>query len=128
MSIQLDHSIVSVRDKRASAELLAFLLGVPWGESATGRFTPVFVNDQLTLEFDETHAVPPLQHYCFKVSEEEFDAIFSRISDKGIRYRSSPSGPVDMKINTRNSGKNIYWDEPDGVVWEILTVSYARQS
>lgn len=125
MSVELDHAIVSVPDKKAAAKLLAQLLDVPWGETSAGRFAPVYVNEGLTLEFDETDKRLSVQHFCFRVSEEAFDAIFSRIADAGIEYRSSPLGPVDMKVNERNGGRNIYWDA-DGVVWEILTVSYAR--
>jgi hypothetical protein len=128
MSVELDHAIVSVPDKRAAAELLAHLLGVPWEESGTGRFTPVYVNHGLTLDFDEADEPLPVQHFCFRVSEEEFEGILARIRGKGIDYRSTPHGPVDMEVNTRNSGRNIYWEKPEGVVWEVLTVSYARQS
>lgn len=32
MRIELDHTIVPAADRRASAELLASLLGVPWSE------------------------------------------------------------------------------------------------
>jgi hypothetical protein len=41
MSVQLDHLIVPARDRNASAELLATLLGVPWAESDVGPFSPV---------------------------------------------------------------------------------------
>jgi len=34
---------------------------------------------------------------------------------------------VDMRINTEHGGRIVYWSEPDGHVWEALTVSYARQ-
>lgn len=127
MSVELDHAIVSVRDKRAAAELLAYVLDVPWEDSGAGQFTPVYVNGGLTLEFTEAEGLLPVQHFCFRVSTEEFDEIFRRIEQKGIEYRSSPHGPVDMKVNRRNSGLNIYWEGPKGVVWEILTVSYARK-
>jgi len=127
MGVELDHAIVQVRDKRAAAELLAHLLGVPWEESGSGRFTPVYVNDGLTLDFDEADGASAVQHFCFRVSEEDFDGILARIRANGIEYRSTPHGPVDREINTRNGGRNIYWEAPAGVVWEILTVSYARQ-
>ncbi len=127
MSVELDHAIVSVRNKKAAAELLAYLLDVPWEESGIGRFAPVYVNDGLTLDFDEADGSLPAQHFCFRVSEEEFDGILARIKGKGIDYRSTPHGPVDMKINLSNGGRNIYWEKPEGVVWEILTVSYARK-
>jgi predicted lactoylglutathione lyase len=32
---------------------------------------------------------------------------------------------MDMKIDPQYG--NIYWNEPDGHMWEILTISYARQ-
>jgi catechol 2,3-dioxygenase-like lactoylglutathione lyase family enzyme len=127
MTIHLDHIIVPARDRVASAELLATLLGVPWEKSASiGPFTPVFVNEGLTLDFDQVEGDIPLQHYCFRVSPVEFDAIFERIKAAGLPYRSGPHGPADMKINTHGGGRGVYWDQPDGHVWEILTVSYAR--
>ena len=32
-----------------------------------------------------------------------------------------------MRINTEYGGRMVYWNEPDGHQWEMLTVSYARQ-
>ena len=31
-----------------------------------------------------------------------------------------------MTINTRLGGRNVYWNDANGHIWEILTVSYAR--
>jgi hypothetical protein len=126
MTIQLDHFIVSSRNKAASAKLLGELLGVPWAAAAgPGPFAPVYLNDGLTLDFIETDEPFPVEHYCFRVGEEEFDSILGRIKAAGIKYRSTVRGPVDMKINPELG--NIYWNEPDGHQWEMLTVSYARQ-
>lgn len=127
MSVQLDHAIVPVRNSKAAAELLATLLGVPWAPSGAGPFCPVYVNDGLTLDFDQTDDPFPVLHYCFRVSESEFDKIMARLRAKGIEYRSTPHGPIDMKINTQHGGRIVYWNQPDGHVWEALTVSYARQ-
>ena len=104
MSVQLDHAIIPVRDRRAAAELLAYLLDVPWAESGVGPFSPVYVNDGLTLDFDQADGSYPVQHYCFRVSEEWFDGIIARIRARGIEYRSTPHGPVDMEINTQHGG------------------------
>jgi hypothetical protein len=127
VSIQLDHVIVPARDRRASAELLATLLGVPWSESGVGPFCPVYVNEGLTLDFDQADGPVPIQHYCFRVSEAEFDGIVERIKARRIEYRSTPHGPADMQINIQHGGRIVYWTEPDGHVWEALTVSYARE-
>lgn len=126
MSIQLDHVMVPARDKKTAAERLAMLLGVPWAESGAGPFCAVYVNDGLTLDFDQAEGPFPIQHYCFRVSEAEFDGILARIRASGIEYRSTPHGPVDMQVNTQHGGRIVYWSEPDGHVWEALTVSYAR--
>lgn len=127
MSIELDHAIVPSRNRRASAELLAYLLGVTSAEFGVGPFCPVYVNKGLTLDFDQAEGSFPIQHYCFRVSEDEFDGILARIRAKGIDYRSTPHGPVDARVNTQHGGRIVYWSEPDGHVWEALTVSYARQ-
>ena len=127
MSVQLDHTMVPSRDRKAAAELLGTLLGVPWSESAVGPFCAVYVNEGLTLDVDQVDDSFPVQHYCFRVSEAEFDGIVTRIKACGIEYRSTPHGPADMQINTQHGGRIVYWSEPDGHVWEALTVSYARQ-
>jgi hypothetical protein len=126
MTIELDHVIVSARNKIASARLLADLLGVPWSESGAGPFAPVYVNDGLTLDFIETDEAFPVEHFCFRVTPEAFDAILARIQAAGIAYRSRVRGPVDRKIDPEYG--NVYWNEPEGHQWEMLTVSYARRA
>jgi hypothetical protein len=128
MAVQLDHFIVPCRDQIASAKLLAGLLDVPWAETTLGPFSPVYLNDGLTLDFQQTDEAYPVAHYCFRVSQEQFDAILARIQAAAIPYRSSVGGPMDMKINKDYGGDMIYWNEPDGHQWEMLTVSYARQT
>jgi catechol 2,3-dioxygenase-like lactoylglutathione lyase family enzyme len=127
MNIELDHLMVPARDKLAAAKLLAELLGVPWSPTGIGPFVPVFVSDSLTLDFDEWSEPVPLIHFCFRVSEDDFDRILDRIRAKGIAFRSSVHGPVDRAIDTAHGGRIVYWNEPDGHMWEMLTVSYARQ-
>ncbi len=124
MAILLDHLIVPSRNPVASARFLADLLGVPW-EAERGHFTPVYVNEDLTLDFAERPQFD-WHHYCFHVSEAEFDGIFARIGAAGVPYRSTPRGDTDMQLNTRMGGRNFYWNDADGHIWEVLTVSYAR--
>jgi catechol 2,3-dioxygenase-like lactoylglutathione lyase family enzyme len=128
VAVQLDHTIVPCRDQVAAAKQLAEILGVPWAEKGMGPFSPVYVNEGLTLDFIQTDEAFPVHHYAFRVSEAEFDAIFGRIKAAGIPYRSEPHGPMNMKVNTGHGGRIVYWEEPAGHYWEILTVSYARQA
>src|SRR6267378_7313691 len=72
MTVHLDHLMVPSRNKSASAKLLAELLGVPWAETGVGPFSPVYVNDGLTLDFIETDEHFPIHHYYFRVGQEEF--------------------------------------------------------
>lgn len=55
-------------------------------------------------------------------------AILARIKAAGINYRSTVRGPMDMQVSTEFGGNGLYWNEPDGHQWEMLTVSYARQA
>lgn len=126
MTIHLDHTIVPSRNQIASAKLLAELLGVPWAATGAGPFSPVYVNDGLTLDFQDTDESFPIYHFCFRVSLQDFDAILGRIKAAGIKYRSTVSGAMDMQVNKQYG--NIYWDEPEGHRWEMLTVSYAREN
>ena len=126
MPIELDHVIVSARNQRTSARRLAELLGVPWAETGVGPFSPVYVNDGLTLDFIDDDGAFPIQHFCFRVDDENFDAILQRLKTAGIEFRSTVRGPKDMQINTTYGGRMVYWNEPDGHQWEMLTVSYAR--
>lgn len=128
MAVHLDHWLVPSKDRVAAARLLAGLLGVPWAEQGpVGPFSPVYVNDGLTLDFDQWSEPIPTQHYCFRVDPVEFDAILDRIKAAGIPYRSLPHGPDDHTVNPAFGGI-VYWNQPDGHVWELLTVSYERQT
>ena len=124
MAIRLDHLIVPSRNQAQGAKFLAGLLDVPWAESQ-GTFPPVYVNETCTVDFANRDRFES-HHFCFSVSDAEFDAIFHRIQAAGIPYRSRPRSENDMQINTRLGGKNVYWEDEDGHLWEILTISYAR--
>jgi hypothetical protein len=125
MPILLDHIIVPSHDQAGQAQFLGELLGVHW-KKEQGHFSPVFVNETLTLDFGNADDFP-VEHYCFHVSDKEFDAIFDRVKAAGLAYGSAPWTTTDMQINTHLGGRGVYWQDPvDNHMWEILTVSYAR--
>ena len=127
MAVELDHFIVPARDKAKAGTLLADLLGVACGPAPLGPFFAVYVNEGLTLDFVDSDEKLTAHHYCFRVSAADFDRILGRIRAAGIAYRSNVHEPVDLKVNTDYGGSMVYWNEPDGHQWEILTHSYARQ-
>jgi hypothetical protein len=126
MTIELDHFIVPARDKVAAARMLADLLGVAWAETSIGPFSAVFINEGLTLDFIQTDEAFAIYHFCFRVSPKAFDEILARLVAAGIQYRSTVRGPMDHQVNNQFGGRNVYWNEPEGHQWEMLTVSYAR--
>ena len=120
MSINLDHTIVPATNKEVSANFFASIMGLKY-HGTHGHFAPVKVNDSLTMDFDnrvgfESH------HYAFKVSEEDFDKIFERIQLSGTTFGSEPYAQSNMKINKRNGGRGVYFADPDGHSFEILTI------
>ncbi len=121
MAIELNHTIVPAHDKVASAKFFAKIFGLRY-EGPESHFAPVRVNQSLTLDFDNSTRFE-IHHYAFKVSEEEFDAIFARIQAEGLRYGSGPPYALDdMKINHRGGGRGVYFRDPNGHILELLTV------
>ncbi len=117
MAITLDHTIVPARDKKASAQFFASVFGLKVEEM--GPFAAVRVNDT-TLDFDDRDTVEP-HHYAFRVSDEEFDAIFARVKAAGLSYSADPFHREVGKINHRNGGRGFYFLDPNGHNLELLT-------
>lgn len=128
MSAQLDHLMIPAKNKVSAAEQLAHILGVSWSPAKIGPFAAVYVNEGLTIDFDEWDGEFAKGHYCFRVTEAEFDVILDRLQQSGIAFRSLPHGESDFKVNHSVGGSIVYWSEPDGHVWELLTKSYARDN
>src|SRR5215470_17852391 len=103
MSIVLDHTIVPARDKEEAARFFAKIFGLRY-DGPISHFAPVRVNETLTLDFDTSENFER-HHYAFKVSEQEFDAIFERIRRETVPYGSGPRSPDDMQINHRRVGR-----------------------
>jgi catechol 2,3-dioxygenase-like lactoylglutathione lyase family enzyme len=122
MAVQLNHTIVAARDKQASADFLAGVLGLP-APKPFGPFMMVQAENGVTLDFADSGEVVS-QHYAFLVSENEFDEIFNRIRDRGLSYWADPHHEQPREINTRDGGRGVYFDDPDGHILEILTRAY----
>ena len=123
MSVHLNHTIVWVRDREASATFLADILGLP-APQPFGPFLVVEADNDVTLDFAATDDEISFQHYAFLVSETEFDEIFSRIGQRGLTYWADPGQRRAGEINTRDGGRGLYFEDPDGHLLEILTRPY----
>ncbi|MEV0322724.1 VOC family protein [Streptomyces sp. NPDC050658] len=124
MSIELNHTIVTARDKEASAQFLADLLGLEVSPQF-GPFIPVAIPNGVTLDYMESDGGPITpQHYAFLVSEDEFDVIFGRIKAAGLTHWADPYHKLENEINTNDGGRGTYFDDPNGHNLEIFTKPY----
>jgi catechol 2,3-dioxygenase-like lactoylglutathione lyase family enzyme len=121
MTLQLNHTIVPSRDKAASAEFLAGILGVsvgrPWGPFLPVRIGPT------TLDFMDADAFEE-HHYAFLVDETSFDAMFERIRISGARWYADPWRQKPNEINHLYGGRGVYFDDPDRHAMELITQPY----
>lgn len=124
MTIELNHTIVNVRDKRASAQFLTELFGLPPAKPFA-IFLSVQLANGVTLDFCDADYAPEPQHYAFLVSDAEFDAIFARIRERGIDYWADPGRRQKGEINRHFGGRGAYFEEPGGHFLEIITRPYA---
>jgi catechol 2,3-dioxygenase-like lactoylglutathione lyase family enzyme len=127
MAIELNHTIVAARDKLSAATFLTDLLGLP-APTPFGPFLVVTLNNEVSLDFMDTSDDIRPQHYAFLVSETEFDNIFGRIRAQGLQYWADPFHQQPGEINTRDGGRGVYFDDPDGHVLELLTRPYGSGS
>lgn len=123
MTVELNHTIVAARDKQVSAMFLTDLLGLP-APTSFGPFLVVTLGNGVSLDFMETSDDIRPQHYAFLVSEAEFDTIFDRIRALDLEYWADPFRQEPGEINTRDGGRGVYFDDPNGHILELLTRPY----
>lgn len=123
MGPQLNHTIVSCRDKMRSAAFLTDILGLR-PATTYGPFRVVALDNGVSLDFHDTDGAIAPQHYAFLVSEEAFDEIFERVRDRGLEYWADPGRRQPGEINRRDGGRGFYFDDPDGHFLEVLTRPY----
>jgi catechol 2,3-dioxygenase-like lactoylglutathione lyase family enzyme len=123
MSIALNHTIVPARDPKASAAFLAEILG----RAAPVKFGPFYgveLDNGVTLDYMQADGELEVQHYAFLVSETEFDQIFARIRERGLRYYADPFHQREGQVNHNDGGRGLYWSDPDHHNLEIITRPY----
>jgi catechol 2,3-dioxygenase-like lactoylglutathione lyase family enzyme len=117
MGVQLNHTIVPVHDKQESAVFLTEILGLG-PPKPVGPFMCVETANAVSLDYDDRRGPAP-HHYAFLVTEEEFDAIFARITERGLPYWADPGHQQENRIN--DHGRGFYFEDPSGHNMEVLT-------
>lgn len=125
MPVAFNHTIVHARDVQESATFFSEIMGLP-APHRFGHFLAVPVEHGATFDFaqvgdgDDVHP----QHYAFLVSEDDFDAIYGRIVERGIEHHPDPRFSRTNEINHNDGGRGVYWRDPSGHLLEIITVPY----
>ncbi|MBL4836160.1 MAG: VOC family protein [Kordiimonadaceae bacterium] len=127
LEITLNHTIVPAIDRVVSAKWYEDIFGFEFVKE-WGPFAVVKVNSSLVLDFMNTEKGFAHHHYAFKVSDQDFDAIFERIQTQNIRFGSGPfkvsNGKYDDKINHLYGGRGVYFTDPNGHILKIITTDY----
>ena len=95
------------------------MLALPAPETF-GPFSTVRTGNDVTLDFQDACGEVVSNHYAFLVSETEFDAIFQRLRERDAAYWADPHHERPGTINTRDGGRGLYFEDPDGHNLEIL--------
>ena len=110
MTVQINHAIVAAYDRQASAVFFAeiFSLAEP---TEWGPFSTVLLGDGAHLHFAEPPDVTDIQfqHYAFKVDDQQFDEIYTRLQDLKLEHWADPQMQQPSQINTNHGGRGVYF-------------------
>jgi catechol 2,3-dioxygenase-like lactoylglutathione lyase family enzyme len=125
MAVTFNHTIVASRDREESARFFTEVFGLPAAREF-GPFLAVELNHGASLDYAQVgpdEEIRP-QHYAFLVSEDEFDAIYGKIRDRGMQHWADPRGSRPGEINHIDGGRGVYFQDPAGHYLEIITRPY----
>jgi catechol 2,3-dioxygenase-like lactoylglutathione lyase family enzyme len=123
VNVQLNHTIVWCRDKRASAAFITQLLGLP-AATPFGQMLVVKLGNGVSLDYFDSDDKIAMQHYAFLMDEDTFDDVFARVRERGLRYWADPGKQRTGETYVHNGGRGLYFDDPDGHLLEIMTQPY----
>lgn len=125
MAITFNHTVVAAKDRAESATFFTELFGLPAAKEF-GPFLAVTLNHGVSLDYAQAADGADIrpQHYAFLVSEDEFDAIYGRILERGMQHWADPRGGRPGEINHNDGGRGVYFQDPAGHYLEILTRPY----
>jgi hypothetical protein len=101
MPLQLNHTIVAARDGEAAARWFADLFGLD-APTSLGIFWQIETDNGVGMDFATAAGDTAIagQHYAFLVAEDDFTAIYGRITDRGMDHWADPRQRHPGEINT----------------------------
>jgi catechol 2,3-dioxygenase-like lactoylglutathione lyase family enzyme len=120
MTVELNHTIVCARDKRASAAFMAEVLGASIGPDE-GPFVPITLENSVTLDFMDRDDDYTPQHYAFLVDGATFEASYQRIVAKGVTTYADPFMKEPGGTYVDGDERGFYFHDLAGHTMELLT-------
>lgn len=124
MAARLNHTIVWCHDQKKSATFLTEILGLPPPRRFMG-FLVVDLANEVSVDYLPAESEPiALQHLAFLVSEDEFDGALARVRERTPQIWADPAKKQPGRINRHFGGRGVYFDDPNGHLFEIITTPY----
>jgi catechol 2,3-dioxygenase-like lactoylglutathione lyase family enzyme len=125
MTATLNHTIVHATDAARSARFVAEILGLP-EPVRMWHFEVVELGNGVSLDYADVGPGDAVtaQHYAFLITEDEFDAVYGRILERGLDHWADPMQRHAGQINHGDGGRGVYFPDPDGHLLEVLTRPY----
>ena len=127
MPAHFNHVAIAAGDRHRSAAFLADLLGLA-APTSWGPFVSVTLDDGVRLDYAEPGIEFPGQHYALLVTDDVFDRALERIKADGILFWADPAMRRPNEINTNHGGRGVYFDDPSGHHFELITQPYGADA
>jgi len=128
MAAKLNHTIVWCHEQERSAKFLSEILGLPPPRRFSG-FLVVDLANEVSVDYLPAESEPiALQHLAFLVSEEEFDGALARVRERTTEIWADPAKRQPGRINRHFGGRGVYFEDPNGHLFEIITTPYGDPS
>lgn len=120
----IDHLILKVNDAAASVAFWVDVMGFT-DEGARPPFSVVRVSDGFVLQL-APWGTEGNEHLAFELSRADFDAVFTRVKQRGLPYGESfhsvgtNRGP-GMEHGARGPAPTLYFKDPNNHLIEIRT-------
>jgi catechol 2,3-dioxygenase-like lactoylglutathione lyase family enzyme len=88
-----------------------------------GPFLSLTLDDGVRLDYAEPGIDFPGQHYALLVSDDVFDRALERLQAGGVPFSGGP-GHSPGEINHNHGGRGVYFDDPAGHHFELITQPY----
>lgn len=126
MPVHFNHLAVAATDKQRSATFLRELLDLP-EPTSWGPFLSLTLDDGVRLDYAEPANDFAGQHYALLVSDDVFDRALTRLMSDGVPFSAGP-GHTPNEINHNHGGRGVYFDDPSGHHFELITQPYGDAS